>query len=85
MYSGEDEMTRASADWEVISYSETKHSFTNPDAASAGIPVALSYNKQTDQRSWKAIVNFFEETFAQLRKGEKHGGPDGRIQQESDR
>lgn len=49
---------------EVISYSGTKHSFTNPDAASAGIPVALAYNKQTDQRSWKAIVNFFEEIFA---------------------
>jgi dienelactone hydrolase len=52
------------ADWEVISYSGTKHSFTNLDAASAGIPVALAYNKQTDQRSWKAIVNFFEEIFA---------------------
>jgi dienelactone hydrolase len=52
------------ADWEVISYSGTKHSSTNPDAASAGIPVALAYNKQTDQCSWKAMVNFFEEILA---------------------
>ena len=60
----EEEMTKAGADWEVISYSGTKHSFTNPDAASAGMPDALAYNKQTDQRSWKAMVNFFEEIFA---------------------
>jgi dienelactone hydrolase len=59
-----DEMTKAGANWEVISYSGTKHSFTNPEAASAGMPAALAYNKQTDQRSWKAMVNFFEEIFA---------------------
>ncbi len=60
----EDEMNKAGADWQVISYSNTKHSFTNPDAASAGMPAALEYNKQTDERSWKAMVNFFEEIFA---------------------
>ena len=60
----EEEMTKAGADWEVISYSRTKHSFTNPDAATAGMPAALEYNKQTDRRSWKAMVNFFEEIFA---------------------
>ena len=37
----EEEMTKAGADWEVISYSRTKHSFTNADAASAGMPAAL--------------------------------------------
>jgi dienelactone hydrolase len=36
----EDEMTKAGADWEVISYSNAKHSFTNPDAASVGMPAA---------------------------------------------
>jgi len=60
----EEEMVKAGADWQVISYSGTKHSFTNPDAATAGMPQALEYNKQTDQRSWKAMVNFFEEIFA---------------------
>ena len=60
----EEEMNKAGADWQVISYAKTKHSFTNPDAASAGMPQALEYNKQTDERSWKAMVNFFEEIFA---------------------
>jgi dienelactone hydrolase len=60
----EEEMTKAGANWQVISYSGTKHSFTNPDAATAGMPQALEYNKQTDERSWKAMVNFFEEIFA---------------------
>jgi dienelactone hydrolase len=60
----EDEMNKAGADWQLISYAKTKHSFTNVDAASAGMPAALEYNKQTDQRSWKAMVNFFDEIFA---------------------
>jgi dienelactone hydrolase len=60
----QEEMNKAGADWQVISYAKTKHSFTNPDAASAGMPQALEYNEQTDQRSWKAMVNFFEEIFA---------------------
>ena len=60
----EDEMNKAGADWQLISYAKTKHSFTNPDAASAGMPQALEYNKQTDERSWRAMVNFFEEIFA---------------------
>jgi dienelactone hydrolase len=60
----EEEMNKAGADWQLISYAKTKHSFTNPDAASAGMPQALEYNKQTDERSWKAMVNFFEEIFA---------------------
>jgi len=60
----QEEMNKAGANWQVISYSNTKHSFTNPDAATAGMPQALEYNKQTDERSWKAMVNFFEEIFA---------------------
>ena len=59
----EEEMTAAGADWQVISYSGTKHSFTNPDADGAGMPM-LGYNKLSDQRSWKAMVAFFEEIFA---------------------
>ena len=78
-------MTNAGADWEVMSYKWDQAQLHQPDAASAGMPAVLAYNTQTDRRSWNAIVNFFEEIFAQLRKGEKHGGPDGRIQQESDR
>jgi len=59
-----DEMTKAGADWQIISYGGTKHSFTNPDADSAGMPAALAYNKLADERSWRAMKSFFEEIFA---------------------
>lgn len=58
-----DEMTKAGVDWQVITYGGTKHSFTNPDADSVGMP-ALAYNKLSDERSWRAMKSFFEEIFA---------------------
>jgi dienelactone hydrolase len=58
-----EEMTKAGADWQVISYGGTVHSFTNPAADSVGTP-GLAYNKQTDERSWQAMRAFFEEIFA---------------------
>jgi len=57
------EMTKAGADWQLISYGGTVHSFTNPDADSLGNP-GLKYNKLSDERSWKAMLDFFEEIFA---------------------
>jgi len=59
----QEEMTKAGADWQVISYGGTVHSFTNPEAGKIGNP-ALAYNKNSDQRSWKALTSFFEEVFA---------------------
>jgi dienelactone hydrolase len=58
----QEEMTKAKADWQVISYSGTVHSFTNVDAGKVGNP-GLAYNKLTDERSWKAMASFFEEIF----------------------
>ena len=58
-----DEMTKAGADWRVISYSGTKHSFTNRDADKLKNP-AIAYNQLADERSWKAMSSFFEEIFA---------------------
>lgn len=57
-----EEMTKAGADWQVISYGGTVHSFTNPNAGSVGTP-GIAYNKQTDERSWKAMRAFFDEIF----------------------
>ena len=57
------EMTKAGADWQIISYGGTKHSFTNPEADKNQMP-ALAYNKLSDQRSWNAMVSFFNEIFA---------------------
>jgi dienelactone hydrolase len=57
-----EEMTKAGADWQIISYGGTVHSFTNPNAGSVGMP-GIAYNKQTDERSWKAMRTFFDEIF----------------------
>lgn len=59
-----EEMTQAKADWQLISYGGTVHSFTNPTADSVGTP-GLAYNKQSDERSWKAMRMFFDEIFGE--------------------
>ena len=57
-----EEMTKAQADWQIISYGGTVHSFTNPDADRVGVP-GIAYNMLADERSWKAMEAFFEEIF----------------------
>jgi dienelactone hydrolase len=59
----ETEMKNAGANWQVIVYGGAKHSFTNPNSDSIGMP-GIGYNKLVDQRSWKAMADFFEEIFA---------------------
>jgi dienelactone hydrolase len=56
-------MIKAGADWQVITYGGAKHSFTNPNSDSLGMP-GIGYNKLVDARSWKAMADFFEEIFA---------------------
>ena len=58
----EAEMTKAGANWQVISYGNTVHSFTNPEAD--GSIEGICYNKQADERSWQAMRAFFDEIFA---------------------
>ena len=58
-----DEMTKAGVDWQIISYGGAVHSFTNPDAGKVGMP-GIAYNKSADERSWKAMMAFFDEIFA---------------------
>ena len=57
-----EEMTKAGADWQIVSYGGTKHAFTYPDAATRGIEW-IEYNKMADERSWKAMQLFFGEVF----------------------
>jgi dienelactone hydrolase len=52
----------AKADWEFVTYGGAKHSFTNPQADSHGIP-ALAYSKTADRRSWRAMMDLFHEGF----------------------
>jgi dienelactone hydrolase len=50
------------ADWQVISYGNTLHGFTNP-AADGSILASALYNESADRRSWAAMKNLFEEAF----------------------
>jgi len=59
----EEEMKKAGADWQVITYGGAGHSFTNPDSSQLGMP-GIAYHKPTDERSWKAMKSFLEEIFA---------------------
>ena len=59
----EEAMTGAGADWQVISYGNAVHSFTNKGADGSLNP-AIKYDAAADRRSWGAMRNFFEEVFA---------------------
>lgn len=48
------------ADWQVVSYGNTLHGFTNP-AADGSIMRAALYHLQSDRRSWAAMQSLFKE------------------------
>jgi dienelactone hydrolase len=56
----EQEMTAADVDWRINLYGGAQHSFTNRTADQAGIP-GVAYHQRTDERSWRAMLDFFEE------------------------
>lgn len=56
----EKEMGAAQVDWRLILYGGVAHSFTNPAADAIGNP-ALRYDKSADERSWRAMLDFFAE------------------------
>ena len=60
------EMQAAGADYKFVSYPEAKHSFTNPDADAYAkrFNIPVGYNKEADERSWKDMQNFLQESFA---------------------
>jgi dienelactone hydrolase len=45
-----------------VSYPDTVHSFTVPDADKRNI-AGMKYNKSADEDSWKRMVALFEEKF----------------------
>jgi len=59
----EDELRKATADWQANVYGGAEHAFTNPNADKAGLP-ALKYNAAADKRSWHAMRLWLEEAFA---------------------
>ena len=50
------------ADWQIVTYSGTRHSFTNP-AADMRKMDNLAYNEKSASRSWLAIMALFDEVF----------------------
>jgi len=58
------EMDNAGVDWQVHYFSDTKHAFTDPDAAKIGPPdMGRVYSPVATQRSWEMMVNFMKEVF----------------------
>lgn len=55
------EMTEAQADWQLHSYGNAYHAFTNPDANDPDF--GTQYNQNADNRSWQSMMNFFSEIF----------------------
>lgn len=56
------ELSRAGADWQVHSYGNTMHAFTNPVANNPSFGTV--YQALADRRSWQAMQNFLAEIFA---------------------
>ena len=57
----QDEMTESEADWQFISYGNTYHAFTNPEANDASL--GTQFNADSNNRSWQSMQNFFDEIF----------------------
>ena len=59
----ENEMRTAQVrDWQVISYGNTLHGFSNPAADGSMMRTAL-YSAQADRRSWASMRGLFDEVF----------------------
>ncbi len=59
----EKEMTEGKVDWRMLLYGGAGHSFTNPLVDQMGRP-GFAYSKSADQRSWRAMIDLFDEAFA---------------------
>jgi dienelactone hydrolase len=58
----EDEMRAAGVDWRLNLYGGAQHSFTHPGSESIGMP-GLKYDRTADERSWRAMLDLFDEVF----------------------
>ena len=59
----ENEMRAAEVrDWQVVSYGNTLHGFTNPAADGSMMRTAL-YSAQADRRSWASMRSLLDEVF----------------------
>jgi len=57
----EAEMRAAGVDWRMYVFGGAQHSFTHPRADATGLR-GLAYDRPTDERSWRAMLDLFAET-----------------------
>jgi dienelactone hydrolase len=55
------ELPQAKADWQLHSYGNTMHAFTNPQANAPDFGTV--YNADADKRAWESMSNFLQEVF----------------------
>ena len=56
------EMRNAGVDWQMVYYSNAVHAFTNPASGNDNSRGA-AYNEVADKRSYRAMIDFFNEIF----------------------
>lgn len=56
----EEEMRAAGVDWRMNLYGGAVHSFTNPGADPSAF-AGVAYHRPTDERSWRAMLDLFDE------------------------
>jgi dienelactone hydrolase len=61
----EREMRAGKVDWRLYLFGNAVHGFANPDADRFNHP-ALAYHRPTDERSFRAMRDLFDETFGPL-------------------
>src|SRR5690606_20115790 len=68
------EMKDSDIDWQLVMYGNAVHSFTDKKADSDG----ARYNEKADQRSWRAMNDFFDnDLFGREWKKDIRGTTDG--------
>ena len=55
------DLARSGTDWQLHSFGNAYHAFTNPDADD--LDFGVQYNQNADKRSWQSMMNFFSEIF----------------------
>jgi dienelactone hydrolase len=55
------QMNEAAVDWRMILYGGTLHAFAVPGSENIGM-AGLAYDKASDERSWRAMLDLFEES-----------------------
>lgn len=54
-----EEFTSAHVDWQLNIYGHAVHAFTNPNVKD--VSKGMAFNKEANERSWKAMRSFFDE------------------------